>query len=88
MNTNDITCGDIFVPGSAFAQCHASTVAALPGNRLIAAWFGGTAEKNPDTAIWVSRFDGAAWSAPGYDLVLAERYPGMNKRKGNRIYVQ
>lgn len=64
MNTSEITSGDIFVPGTAFAQCHASTLAALPGHRLIAAWFGGTAEKNPDTAIWVSRFDGAAWSAP------------------------
>ncbi len=38
MNTNEITSGGIFVPDSAFAQCHASTLAALPGWRLIAAW--------------------------------------------------
>jgi predicted neuraminidase len=31
---------------------------------LVAAWFGGTAERNPDVGIWVSRRDGTRWSAP------------------------
>ncbi len=44
-------------------QCHASTVAAS-GNYLIASWFGGTAEKNKDVGIWVSRHDGNSWSEP------------------------
>jgi len=46
-----------------FAQCHASTIAQTPGG-LVAAWFGGTREKNPDVGIWVARHDGTAWSAP------------------------
>jgi len=54
----------IFAPGSVFAQCHASTLAALPGGRLAAAWFGGTAERDPDTAIWGALFDGTTWSEP------------------------
>lgn len=55
----------IFLPGSTpCAQCHASTVAALPGGRLAAAWFGGTAEKDPDTAIWGALYDGDSWSPP------------------------
>lgn len=54
----------IFAAGSAFAQCHGSTIAALAGGRVVAAWFAGTAEKDPDTAIWGAVFDGAAWSAP------------------------
>lgn len=54
----------IFAPGPAFAQCHASTLAALPGGRLAAAWFAGTAEKEPNTAIWGALFDGRAWSVP------------------------
>lgn len=54
----------IFPPGTPCAQCHASTIAALPGGRLVAAWFAGTAEKDPDTAIWGAHFDGAAWSTP------------------------
>jgi len=57
MNTNDMACGDIFAPGSAFAQCHASTVAALPGGRLIAAWFGGTAEALRDGLFVAQKAD-------------------------------
>lgn len=37
-----------------FAQCHASTLAALPDGRLIVAWFGGTHEGHPDVGIWAS----------------------------------
>ncbi|HUG19096.1 MAG TPA: sialidase family protein [Planctomycetaceae bacterium] len=44
-----------------FEQCHASTIAQTKGG-LIAAWFGGTREKNPDVEIWVSRHDGKTWS--------------------------
>src|SRR5262249_7172950 len=44
-------------------QCHASTVVETPTG-LVAAWFGGTRERNPDVGIWVSRFEGKAWSKP------------------------
>src|SRR6266496_3624614 len=37
-----------------FPSCHASTIAETKAG-LIAAWFGGTAERNPDVGIWVSR---------------------------------
>ena len=30
----------------------------------MAAWFGGTAERNRDVSIWTARFDGGKWSAP------------------------
>jgi predicted neuraminidase len=46
-----------------FPSCHASTLAETKTG-LIAAWFGGTAEKNPDVGIWISRTDGEEWSAP------------------------
>ena len=44
-------------------QCHASTIAETPSG-LVAAWFGGTHENNPDVGIWLSRHDGKAWSVP------------------------
>jgi len=44
-------------------QCHASTIVQTPAG-LVAAWFGGTREKNPDVGIWVSRREGNAWSKP------------------------
>jgi predicted neuraminidase len=46
-----------------FPSCHASTIVDIDGT-LVAAWFGGTAERNPDVGIWVSRFDRGAWTAP------------------------
>src|SRR3989442_649784 len=46
-----------------FPECHASTIAEANGD-LVAAWFGGTGEKNPDVGIWVSRRSGEHWSAP------------------------
>jgi predicted neuraminidase len=46
-----------------FPQCHASTIVETKSG-LVAAWFGGTREKNADVGIWVSRQDGENWSAP------------------------
>ena len=54
----------IYQPGDVpFPSCHASTIAESRGV-LIAAWFGGTAERNPDVGIWTSRFKGKKWSRP------------------------
>ncbi len=46
-----------------FPSCHASTIAETD-KALVAAWFGGSDEGEPDVGIWVSRNEGAAWSAP------------------------
>ncbi len=44
-------------------QCHGSTIAETSSG-LVAAWFGGTREGEPDCAIWLARHDGEAWSPP------------------------
>lgn len=46
-----------------FKQCHASTICET-SRGLVAAWFGGTREKNPDVGIWTSFHDGFQWSKP------------------------
>lgn len=46
-----------------FAQCHASTIVSST-NGLVAAWFAGTAEKNPDVGIWLSRRVNEKWTPP------------------------
>jgi predicted neuraminidase len=46
-----------------FPSAHASTIVDTPGG-LVASWFGGTAERNPDVGIWVSRFEGGRWTVP------------------------
>jgi predicted neuraminidase len=44
-----------------FPSCHASTIAETKSG-LVAAWFGGTNERNPDVGIWVARRDKRGWS--------------------------
>jgi len=44
--------------------CHASTIAEVRPNTLVAAWFGGTAESHPDVGIWVARCVDGAWTKP------------------------
>src|SRR5213593_634873 len=46
-----------------FPSAHASTIVETRDG-LVAAWFGGTRERNPDVGIWVSRHDGTQWSTP------------------------
>jgi predicted neuraminidase len=46
-----------------FPSAHASTIVETRDG-LVAAWFGGTKERDPDVGIWVSRHDGTRWSAP------------------------
>ncbi len=46
-----------------FPSCHASTITAN-GKGLVASWFGGTAERNPDVGIWVSRYENGVWTKP------------------------
>lgn len=46
-----------------FPSAHASTIVETASG-LVAAWFGGTAEKHPDVGIWRSRREEGGWSAP------------------------
>lgn len=46
-----------------YPECHASTICET-SRGLVAAWFGGTKEKNPDVGIWSSYHDGNGWSRP------------------------
>ncbi|MEP7342762.1 MAG: exo-alpha-sialidase, partial [Acidobacteriota bacterium] len=46
-----------------YPECHASTIAESKGT-LVAAWFGGTKEKNPDVGIWVARVENGKWTTP------------------------
>lgn len=59
-----VSSGFIYHPGDVvFPGCHASTI--IETNKgLLAAWFGGTAERNPDVGIWISHFRKESWSAP------------------------
>lgn len=44
-----------------YPECHAATIAQTKQG-LVAAWFGGTKERNPDVCIWVSREVNGKWT--------------------------
>lgn len=51
---------------ASFPECHAATIAETLQGDLVAAFFGGTKERNPDCAIWVCRKPKGSdtWTAP------------------------
>ena len=44
-----------------YPECHAATIAETSPGHLVAAWFGGTKERNPDVCIWVARREDGRW---------------------------
>jgi predicted neuraminidase len=44
-----------------YPECHAAAIAETPKG-LVASWFGGTKERNPDVCIWVSRLVNGKWT--------------------------
>src|SRR3984885_8124582 len=49
---------------ASYPECHAATIAETKDG-LVAAWFGGTKERNPDVCIWVSRQKKSGkWTTP------------------------
>lgn len=55
----------IFVfQGAPFRSPHAATIAETPDGTLVASWFGGTYEREPDCCIYVARNENGHWTAP------------------------
>ncbi|WP_443947354.1 sialidase family protein [Pedobacter sp. AW1-32] len=48
---------------AAFPSCHSATIAETPTG-LVASFFGGTKERNPDVEIYISRLVDGKWLAP------------------------
>jgi predicted neuraminidase len=69
---------EIFPSLPDYPDCHASTIVALPGGDLLAAFYGGSVEKAPDVAILLSRYRAQAgvWSAPNVIVDVADRSLG------------
>jgi predicted neuraminidase len=68
----------IFPVGSSpFASSHASTLVELKDGSLLSAWFGGSAEGNPDVAIWTSRRTAKGWTVP-VELARESQVPCWN----------
>ncbi|WP_308990983.1 exo-alpha-sialidase [Mariniflexile litorale] len=67
---------------ASYPSCHAATIAEMKNGDLIAAWFGGTNERDPDVGIWVSMRKNDTWTE-GVEVVNGVqndtlRYPTWN----------
>ena len=53
---------------ASFPQCHSASIVETKKGDLVATYFGGTHERNPDVCIWVSRKPKGAteWTAPSH----------------------
>lgn len=60
---NPVVMREFIYETAPFPSCHASTLAETPSG-LVAAWFGGTDEKDPDVGIWFARLTKDGWTAP------------------------
>ena len=85
----------IFEEDRDFESCHASTLLRLENGDMLAAWFGGSLEANPDVAIWMARrpynavsSTGSGWQRP---FVVADHWcvpqwnPTLFRRSDGRI---
>lgn len=62
-NSNPVKSSQFIYESAPFPSCHASTLVETRDG-MLASWFGGTAEGNPDVGIWVSQFRRGKWSVP------------------------
>jgi alpha-L-fucosidase len=44
-----------------FKECHASSLVEGNEGKILATWFGGTREKNPDVTIWLAEYANGKW---------------------------
>ena len=63
--TPAIALAELIFEHAPFASCHASTIAETPSGELVAAWFGGTEEGQPDVSIWTARRSAARMDGSG-----------------------
>lgn len=64
LKINNAVREEIFGDVREFDSPHAPTVLELENGTVIAAWFGGRFEKDPDTAIWTAKRVDGVWQKP------------------------
>lgn len=70
-----------------YPSCHASTIVETANGATVAAWFGGTHEKNPDVGIWVSHRVNGAWT-PGVEVANGVQADGTRHPTWNPVLFQ
>ena len=66
VSDSPVVCNEFLYKKTSFPECHSASIVECPNGDLVATYFGGTKERNPDVCIWVSRkVKGSSdWTAP------------------------
>lgn len=73
---------DFIYQTAPFPSCHAATIVQTSTGKILASWFGGTAESHPDVGVYLSELKADQWTTPkevalGFDP-NGERRPCYN----------
>ena len=66
---------------------HASTIVETTSHELVAAWFGGTRERDPDVGIWLSRREKSGWT-PSVEVANGVQPDGTRHPTWNPVLFQ
>jgi len=70
-----------------YRSSHASTIAETAAGDLVAAWFGGTGEGNPDVGIWFARHVKGHWEQ-AVEIANGLQPDGTRDRSWNPVLLQ
>jgi predicted neuraminidase len=87
-NNNIIFNTEIISQPDALKAAHSSSVVTLPNGDILAFWFAGSHEGNPDVKIWQSKFNGESWSLARPIVsphLIAETTNRYTKKVGNPV---
>ena len=61
-----VLCDEFLYTTASFPECHSASIVETKKGDLVATYFGGTKERNPDVCVWVSRKPKGSrdWTAP------------------------
>jgi predicted neuraminidase len=66
-----------------YPECHASTLVETAPGQLVAAWFGGTKERNPDVGIWFARRENGRW-LPAVEVANGIQSDALRQAQGSK----
>ena len=78
---------ELINPGAPYPECHASTIVETEPGKLVAAWFGGTKERNPDVGIWVAQQTSGKWQ-PAVEVANGVQPAGARMPTWNPVLFQ
>jgi predicted neuraminidase len=86
-NSSSIVLQEFIYEKAPYPSCHASTIVETTQGGLVAAWFGGTRERDPDVGIWLSRREQGAWTS-GVELANGVQPDGTRHPTWNPVLFQ